>query len=226
MKNFGFSELYIVSPQCDPLGFDAIKYSKHARELLENAKICKTFNEARKGCKFTVGTTGVLYRHWADSFRNPIKLSALKERLSLEKEGKIAIAFGGEGVGLSLEQINECDFLTTIPTSGKYPILNLSHAVAIVLYELSEIKIWLQNDAGESEKEHLQGAFGFLVDRIASEMRNPEKVKIAFKRMVGKSMINDKECVSILGVLRRINTLLDSKKTAARTKNKVDRRKK
>ena len=34
-------------------------------------------------------------------------------------------------------------------------------------------------------------------------MRNPRKVKVAFRRMVWKSLLTDKECASIMGVLRR-----------------------
>ena len=39
MANFGQHELYIVSPACDPKGFEAVKYAKHAKEILENAMI-------------------------------------------------------------------------------------------------------------------------------------------------------------------------------------------
>lgn len=208
MKNFGFSELYIVSPECDPLGFDAIKYSKHARDILESAKICKTFAQAKKGCKLTVGTTGILYRHWDDTFRSPITLKQLSGKLGKSKEGRVAVAFGHEGIGLTLDDINQCDFLITIPTHYKYPVLNLSHAVAIVLYELSNLNYKTYEPVAEAQKEQMIKAFSLLVDKFKLVMRNPEKVKIAFRRMAGKSMLSDKECVSILGVLRRANSKL------------------
>lgn len=209
MKNFGFTELYIVAPKCDPLGFDAIKYSKHARDVLKGAKIFKTFVQAKKGCKLTVGTTGILYRHWDDTFRSPITLRQLAEKLGKEKEGRIALVFGNEGIGLTLDEINKCDFLITIPTHYKYPVLNLSHAVAIALYELSGLNYKTYEPAAEAQKEQMIKAFSLLVDKFAPIMRNPEKVKIAFRRMAGKSMLSDKECVSILGVLRRANGKLE-----------------
>lgn len=211
MKNFGFSELYLVAPRCDPLGFDSIKFSKHARELLEGAKICKDFAAARRGCKFAVGTTGVIFRHWNETFRSPILLRELEKKLASEKEGKVALVFGNEEVGLSERDISACDFLVTIPASKTYPILNLSHAVAITLYELSGLNTPNFAQAGEREKEKLMEAFGLLVDRYGKLMRNPRKVKIAFRRMVGKAMLSDKECVSILGVVRRAVRELDGK---------------
>ena len=203
MKNFGFSELSIVSPKCNPLGFDAIMHSKHAREVLEGAKICKTLSVAKKGCKFAIGTTGVLFRHWNKTFRSPVPLRKLRERLRECKEGKIALVFGSEGVGLSEKDVSSCDFLVTIPTSGNYPILNLSHAVAVCLYELSKISVTPYAPADGRVKEELVRAFSLLVGKYAKEMRNPKKAKVAFRRMVGKSMLSDKECTSIIGVLRR-----------------------
>jgi tRNA/rRNA methyltransferase len=212
MKNFCFSDLAFVSPKCNPRGFDAIKYSKHARDLLESARTYQSLSQATRGCKFAVGTTGVLYRHWNETFRTPMSLRELKGKLKETNEGKIALVFGNEGIGLSEAHISACDLIITIPTSGAYPILNLSHAVAIVLYELSELNIGPFLPAGENEKERLVESFEFLVGRFAPIMRNPKKVKVAFRRMVGKAMLSDKECASILGVMRRTNREIDKKK--------------
>ena len=209
MKNFGFSELFIVSPKCDPLGFDAIKYSKHARDLLESAKVRKSLSAATQGCRLIVGTTGVIYRHWNETIRSPIGLRDFVRKVKGQKEGKIALLFGNEGIGLTEKQISSCDFLVTIPSSDAYPTINLSHSVAIVLYELSDYAPRAFVPAGSGEKQALLTAFGLLVDRFASQMRNPRKVKIAFRRMVGKSMVTDKELSSVLGVLRRSNSELE-----------------
>lgn len=216
MANFGFSDLAIVAPKCDTGGFDAIMHSKHARGLLEGAKICKTLPEATRGCKLSVGTTGVIFRHWHTTIRSPIPLEEFAEKARKGKEGKIALLFGSEGVGLSEEDISACDFLVTIPTAGSYPILNLSHAVAIVLYELSTFAPRAYVPAGENEKEALIRAFGLITGRFAHEMRNPRKARVAFRRIIGKSMATDKECASVLGVLRRAERELSEKKGAKR----------
>lgn len=203
MKNFGFSELRLVNPKCEPLGFDAVKFAKHARDVLEGAKVCKSLSEATRGCKFAVGMTGVLYRHWSETFRSPVSVRELRKGLAKHKEGKIALVFGNEGVGLSEGDISACDMIATIPANKEYPVLNLSHAVSIALYEMSDLPVLGFEPAGEQEKERLVEAFSLLVERYAALMRNPRKVKIAFRRMVGKAMLTDKECASILGVARR-----------------------
>jgi len=211
MKNFGFSDLVLVNPKCNPRGFDAIKYSKHAKEVLEHARVVRSLSAATRSCKFSVGTTGILYRHWNETFRTPIRLEDLSRKMNGQKEGRIALVFGNEGIGLSERDISACDFLVTIPANKQYPILNLSHAVAIVLYELSDYNLLGFEPASEREKEALIRAFSLILSRYAAIMRNPRKVKVAFRRMVGKAMLTDKECASILGVLRRANRGLEKK---------------
>lgn len=215
MANFGFSDLAIVSPKCDPVGFDAIKFSKHARGLLENARVFKALGAATRGCRLKVGTTGVIFRHFNQTIRSPIPLKEFAKKASKEKEGKIALIFGNEGVGLSEKDISSCDFLITIPTSEAYPILNLSHAVAIALYALSSFAPRAYAPAGENEKEALIRAFGSITDEFAGQLRNPKKVKVAFRRIIGKSMATDKECAAVLGVLMRAAKELEGKERKA-----------
>ena len=212
MKNFGHSELCLVNPRCDPIGFDAIMHSKHAREILEGAKQYKSLSAATRGCKYVVGTTGVIFRHWHETIRSPISLEAFAKKERAAREGKIALIFGNEGVGLSEKDISACDFLITIPTSDAYPTLNLSHAVAITLYELSTYAPRAYVPSGEHEKEALIKAFSLITDEFAHELRNAKKVKVAFRRIIGKAMPTDKECAAILGVLRRALKEIDGKK--------------
>ena len=55
MKNFGHNELYIINPIAK-LGSDARKYALHAKDILDNAKIVKNFDEVVKDA-INIGTT-------------------------------------------------------------------------------------------------------------------------------------------------------------------------
>ena len=44
MKNFDFPELWLVNPKADVKGKEAVKFAKHSKEVLENAKIAKEKN--------------------------------------------------------------------------------------------------------------------------------------------------------------------------------------
>ena len=55
---------------------------------------------------------------------------------TVEFQGPVGLVIGSEGEGLNLMTERCCDFLVSIPLSGKTPSLNASVATAIVLYEV------------------------------------------------------------------------------------------
>lgn len=48
------------------------------------------------------------------------------------------LVMGKEGTGLREEELQYCDACVTIPTNGKYGILNLCQATTICLYEFTK----------------------------------------------------------------------------------------
>ncbi|MCC7552138.1 TrmJ/YjtD family RNA methyltransferase [Candidatus Micrarchaeota archaeon] len=207
LKNFRIKEFCIVNPQCEIINNESLMFAKHANDLLKKSIIYKDIYSAVKGCNYIVGTTGVLQR-FKKTFRTPIALKEFKNYKHLK--GEIAILFGREGVGLTQIETDLCDFLITIPTNKKYPIMNLSHSVAIIVYELNNLIYETPEQAvSEKEKEKLLESFNMLVDKFSYDMRNPKKVKIGFKRLVGRSFISSKEAVSILSVFRRTNKKIE-----------------
>ena len=164
MKNFNFSDLVIIDPSCDFLSEESRKRSKHAVEILENAKVYTDYGFVKK-FNLVIGTTGIVGTDY-NVLRSPIEISKFISGLSSElssglsgfdapdnapednsrlrklladKRSKILLLFGPEGTGLTNEELKFCDYLITIPTSKNYRALNLSHAVGIVLYEFSKI---------------------------------------------------------------------------------------
>lgn len=199
MKNFGAHELRIVEPACIS-GDGAIMYSKHAREILEGAKRFGTLREALEGCDVAVGFSGILKRH-RGSIRAAIPLSDFAQKVH-EYSGKVALVFGREGIGLTKGEIGECDYLVHIESSPGYPILNLSHAVAVALYALRgrEGTKPRQKRIGGREKEALIDIFKRLVGKY--KFRNSARCVVAFRRVVGRANPTEKEGRSIMNVLR------------------------
>jgi tRNA/rRNA methyltransferase len=210
MANFGFEELYIVNPKVE-IGFNANMFAKHASHILKNAKIVHRLEDALKGCDFVVGTTGIIGRG-RNIIRNPITPAKFARDMK-KLDGRFALLFGREGTGLNQEEIRKCDFLVTIQADKNYPVLNLSHALAIMLYELSSSK--RENmiiRAGGEEKEMLIECFDSIVDYFAPQLRSPGKIKLSLKRVIGRSLISDVEAAAILCVLQRIRKKLKIKK--------------
>lgn len=197
MKNFGFTELYLVNPQCKA-GEEARKYSKHALDVLLGAKTVGKLADAIKGCGTVVGTSGVLKRH-KHVIRNPI---SVKEFAKMKHSGKIALLFGREGIGLTEKEIGACDILVHVPTHHTYPIMNLSHALAIVLYELSSLHLQDEKEmAGENEKKQAIKFFERMA--MGAGLNNPKKTVSAFRRVLGRANPTKLEANCILGVFRR-----------------------
>jgi len=195
MKNFGAKDLWLVSPKAK-LGFDAELYAKHSKEVLAGAKTVKTLADATKGCDLVVGTTGAPNRFRDAEFRNCMKLSDLPAKIAGAK--KPAIVFGSEDSGLTAEESAECDFFVTIPANPEHPVLNLSHAVAVVLYELYRSKAKPAYAlAPRREVGQLSEFFGEAVDKCG-RVRDKPKVKKAFNRALGRASLGKEEAAALL----------------------------
>ena len=138
MKNFGFEELVLLNP-CE-LDRPAHLMAVHAYDIIEKARIEFSLKDALKDSNIIVGMTGLPGKTDNKHFRIPAySPKQLKEKLA-GNSGVVSLVFGREDAGLRNEELEICDLIVNIPTSPIYPSMNLSHAVAIVLYELSDIE--------------------------------------------------------------------------------------
>lgn len=139
---FQTGRLCVVAPQCDPHSEDAQRASTHGRPYLDNVLIAEDLKKAREEleCVFFAGfsartASGV----GGNVLRIAINLEDLAGKLAKESPEKhVGLVFGTESDGLSNAELAECDILTTIPIESENPVLNLSHAVSVGLYEVSK----------------------------------------------------------------------------------------
>jgi 23S rRNA (guanosine2251-2'-O)-methyltransferase len=61
--------------------------------------------------------------------------SAPNRYTAIDMTGPLALVFGGEGKGVRPGVLKACDGLISIPMKGKVESLNVSAAVAVVVYE-------------------------------------------------------------------------------------------
>ena len=209
MKNFGFAELWLVSPACK-LGLEARKYAKHSEEVLLNARKVPTLKAAVEGCDAVVGTTGVPIRYHGRIFKNCIPLDGLYGQVS--KLDTVALVFGPEGTGLSEADTDLCDLVITIPTAPEHRVLNLSHAVSTCAYQLfldacrnKKAKDEIQyKRASEHKLLMLEGLFAEAL-RSSPTVRDKGKVAKAFQRLVKRSLPSDEEVSTLLCAMDSFN---------------------
>ena len=200
MANFGFERLFMVNP-CE-LTEEAFKRAKHGNYILKAATTVPTFEEAIAGCFLIVGTSGIITYGDKNFIRIPITARELAERVN-DQEDEVALVFGREDIGLTQEQLGRCDILVNIPSNEEYPILNLSHAATIVMYEIfaSHGKPSNPKKATEFEKDKFYQFFDTLLDSVDYPAHRREKTSIMFRRMMGRAIPTSWEFHTIMGVI-------------------------
>ncbi len=208
IKNFGCSELYIVKPA--NIGEKAKAVASHAYDVLSRCEIVDSIEEAIKNSVIVAGTTskhGIsANKHLRMPFFSPRQL---KEKVkALGKSGILSILFGSEDTGLKREELMLCDVVVCIPTSTEYPVMNLSHAVAVVLYELSEVEgaaatSETEKLASVEAKERLFMHVKTFLDEIGYKEHKKEKTMLMLRRILGRAELTGREVQTLRGILRK-----------------------
>lgn len=209
MANFGFDELVLVNP-C-PIGDDAYRRAKHGSDILDNAKITESIREAIEGCLLVVGTSGITTVGDKNYTRIPLPVQDFAERIKDYPEN-IAILFGREDVGLLQDELEKCDLLITVPTDEKYPILNLSHAATIVMYELFDGSLHIPEPASGDEKELMFHFFEQLMVEGAYPEHRRKDTSVMFRRMMGRAIPSKYEYNTIMGVFNDAVKMIQGKR--------------
>lgn len=200
MKNFGFSKLFLVAPKCDLE--EARRFAKHAQDVLVGAKILKDFGSARKRFKYLIGTTALRGGEYnvLRSHLTPRKLA------SRQLPSGAAIVFGREGPGLTNGEVRQCDLIVSIPSSSVYPTMNVSHAAAVVLYELFLAGKSFKSLQAASPKTTRAVVANF--SKLLEKCTLPEekkRIKLdVFRRVLGKSLITEREAHGLAGAFRKM----------------------
>ena len=201
MKNFGYTDLVLVNP-CKLEG-QARAMSSHARDVLEGARVTSTLDEAVKGANLLIGTTGVASLKGGEHIRLPLyTVREVKEKLK-DYSGTVAILFGREDSGFRNEELKSFDMLITVPTSEIYPIMNLSHAVAVVLYELSELEGGNSPLAEGFDLQLLYGHLEELLEEIDYPPHKKDKTFLMLRRIFGRAGLTPREVQTLRGIIRK-----------------------
>lgn len=208
MKNFGFNDLVLINPP--QLDDEAYCRAKHSQDILESAVIHKNIRDILPRYNMLVGTTGI------DTEKEKEVLRRAEDPLTFAKDisdtiGRIGIVFGREDMGLYNHELALCDRLITVPTSPEYPIMNLSHAVAVILYSLhmtGQVKDEIR-EIEYNDREMVIHLFESILEDINYPEHKVEKTSLMFRRIMGRANATPWDYHRIMGVLSRIHTHLN-----------------
>jgi tRNA (cytidine32/uridine32-2'-O)-methyltransferase len=170
MKTMGLSELYLVAPEKFPHPA-AVELASHADDVLKQAVVVGTLEEAIADCECVIGTsTRPRTIPWPQ-----LTPREFAEKARLEAEHcRFAVVFGREQSGLTNEELQLCHFHIQIPTNPEYNSLNLAAALQVIAYELrvaslsdvAEIKSW---DYPFATSQQMEGFYEHL-SRVLTEI--------------------------------------------------------
>ena len=210
MANFDFKHLYLVNP-CK-LDDECYARAMHASKILDEAKNFKNFDNATKDMDYLVATSSIDSKNDKRHLRNAVLLEDFSEKV-FDMKGKIGLVFGREDYGLFNEEIAACDIMIRIPSSESYASLNLSHAVALVLYSLFVKKESKRTKKiiNKLEKEKLYLFFSDILKEINYPKHKKENTEIMFKRIMGRAMPSKWEYHTLMGVFSKTLEKMKSK---------------
>jgi len=206
MKNFGFSRLALINP-C-PLDNKARAMASHAQDLLDSARIC-SLEEIFAESSLTIATTGELSKTICNPMRMPYFEPSEIRSMIEEIDGTVSILFGRENWGLNNGEVAASDLICTIPTSSEYPILNLSHAVGVVCYELAHLPRGSYLLADRFEMTCLYEHLSSFLDQIDHPPYKREATMLLLRRLLARTQLTPREVSTLHGLLRRTEWFLN-----------------
>ncbi len=184
-KTMGVENLVLVNPKCFPDNQATVR-ATGAVDVLDRAIVCKSLNEAVSNCAFVVGTSSRV-RGLPCPEITPRELG---KRVWQElQQGSVAIVFGRESSGLSNEEMDLCQFVTTIPTNWEFGSLNLAAAVQVICYEIFMAALQEAPAKANGEEElatsaELERFFEHLQEVLLSiEFLDPKQPKLLMRRL-------------------------------------------
>jgi tRNA/rRNA methyltransferase len=133
MKNMGISHLRLVNPVNYRDETEQKKMGYRAQEITENSKEFNTLTDALADISVAFLATSKEGK-WKRDFLLPEQAAEIVSQRA--HKDKIAIIFGREDKGVTIDESQMSNYFIHIPMSVSYPSLNLSQAVLVVLYEI------------------------------------------------------------------------------------------
>lgn len=208
IKTMGFSDLTLVNPMEYPSGHADARASG-ALDVLRNARVTDTLEEALADCALVVGASARRRAtQWPEL--NPRECAA--EVLTTAETQPVAIVFGTERSGLQNDQMDLCNALVYIPANPEYSSLNLASAVQLIAYEMHFAQATFEPaqepefpraSSGDMELfyDHLWRvltASGFL------KPENPRQLPRKLRRLFNRAALDENELNILRGVLSSV----------------------
>jgi TrmH family RNA methyltransferase len=211
--NFSVDEIYLVNPLVDPASEEVRRFAAHGAYMVDRFHVVDSLDAALEGVELAACTSARVGQR-SDVLRHPVTAREFAEKIAPRYQS-LAVVFGRESVGLTREEISKCHLLVTIPANPEYPVLNLSHAVAIILYELWLIRSQARGhvrleEAKPENLEHTYRLLERLVEKTVDAERAPQ-VKAALRHILWKCPLTAGEVSALYLLAKKLARLVETR---------------
>ncbi|MCU7958822.1 MAG: RNA methyltransferase [gamma proteobacterium symbiont of Bathyaustriella thionipta] len=226
MKNMCLSRLYLVEPKCFPHA-DASSRASGASDVLDQAIVCSSLDEALQDCSLVVG---------ASARSRSLEWPLLNARDSAEKlyqharQGEdVAILFGRERSGLTNLELDKCQIHVHIDANEQYSSLNIAAAVQVLTYEIHQACLAQQSPIEEAGgrggvSHQVMEDFYAHLDQLLQDIdfideRGSEKLFRRLRRLFNRAELGNDE----VNMLRGIFSAAQGRKSMRRQEGRIEK---
>ncbi len=214
MKTMGLTRLYLVEPKVFPSD-EANALASGAVDVLESATVVGSLQEALADVTVACALTS-RRRELTTPLSTPRETTP--ELVARARDGEqVALVFGNETFGLSIEEVEQCNRLVTIPGNPDYFSLNLAMAVQVMTYELfshTGVNVeYLRADGEAATQGEVEGMCGHLeqaMDDIGYfRRRNSERLMRRMRALFNRSGVLRDEIDILRGFFKQVQRAAD-----------------
>ncbi|MGA9854700.1 MAG: RNA methyltransferase [Gammaproteobacteria bacterium] len=208
MKTMCLDRLVLVNPLEFP-HTDASARASGATDILEQAQVATSLDEALAGCALVAGTSA-RQRTLGPSALTP--QACVSKLMAVSPEQDVAVVFGRERIGLTNEETDRCHYLIHIPANPDYASLNLAAAVQVIAYELMLAKRSSQIPSADelpfATSEEMEGLYAHLEtaarDSGFLDPANPKHLMRRLRNLFNRAQPDQSEVNILRGLLNAL----------------------
>ncbi|MGF1870295.1 tRNA (cytosine(32)/uridine(32)-2'-O)-methyltransferase TrmJ [Photobacterium indicum] len=215
MKVMGLTNLVLVDPACE-IDAKSLALAAGAADVVTNAKIVKTLDEAIADCGLVIGSSARSRTlEWPQLDPRESGIKTIEEAAV----HPVAILFGRERTGLTNEELQKCHCHVYIPANPEYSSLNLAMAVQTVSYEVRMAFLESQKYTGEKKIDEYPRAkelelFYEHLEKVTTQTqfinkKHPGMVMTKLRRMFTRARPEQQELNILRGILSSIEKSLE-----------------
>ncbi len=204
MKTMGLRHLYLINPRLFP-DPQAEAMAAGADDVLRNAVVCQSIDEALQGVVFTVAMTARLRDI---SLEVKVPRDAMPVVLQQADTHPVALLFGTEMSGLTNEELGKAQLLVNIPASPDFSSLNLAASVQVMAYELcvaAQSHLPVEPEIHPAPHEQIEGFFAHMEKTLFEigflTTQNPARLMQRLRRLYARARLEQEEVNILRGIL-------------------------